>query len=40
MDELMKAHFMETWGITELQIQDLQKVAARFAAENGASRRQ
>ena len=40
MDELMKAHFMETWGVTELQIQDLQKVAARFAAENGASRRQ
>lgn len=40
MDEFMKAHFMETWGVTDLQIQDLQKVAARFAAENGASRRQ
>ena len=40
MDELMQVHFMETWGITELQIQDLQKVAARFAAETGASRRQ
>lgn len=40
MDELMKAHFMDTWGITALQIQDLEKVATRFAAESGTSRRQ
>ena len=40
MDERMQALFMETWGVTELQIQDLQKVAARFASQESAPRRQ
>jgi hypothetical protein len=40
MDDRMQAFFMETWGVTELQIQDLQKVAARFASEEAAPRRQ
>lgn len=40
MDERTSAYFTKTWGFTESQIQNLSKVAARFAGAEGDARRQ
>ncbi len=40
MDEQTSAYFTKNWSFTEAQIENLGKVAARFAGAEGDSRRQ